>query len=150
MTMPDAPKSKSEPSKPDPGKPHEAVEASLIARSTADLQDLDGKKKKKKRKDSRGLREVQTVERDLAKASRRVARAVASGIGTYYQRDKKSSRKKRDGAIKDALKNWAKGLGKTARRSSGVPYDIAKAFDTKTFRRNLRATVRFIAPPFLR
>ena len=39
-----------------------------------------GKKQKKKRKYSRDLKEFQQVERGLAKANRRVARAIASGI----------------------------------------------------------------------
>lgn len=108
------------------------------------------KKKKKKRKYSRGLKEVQRGERDVAKASRRLARAVAEGFTTYYRRDRKSSRKKRDGAIRDAVKNWAKGLGKAARKGSDVPYDLAKALDTKTVRRNVRSLIRFLAPPFVR
>lgn len=147
MNKPDAPKP--EP-KPDAAKPPETADHSLVAQPGLDLQDLGGKKKKKKRKYTRGLRDLQISERKLAKASRRVARAVASGVSTYYERDKRSSRKKRDGAIRDALENWAKGLGKTMRRSSSAPYDIAKAFNTKTIRRNVRTAVRFLAPPFLR
>jgi hypothetical protein len=108
------------------------------------------KKKKKKRKYSRGLKELQNGERDVAKASRRLARAVAEGFTTYYRRDRKSSRKKRDGAIRDAVKNWAKGLGKAAKKGSDVPFDLAKALDTKTVRRNVRSAIRFLAPPFVR
>lgn len=153
MTKPDAPKS--EPSKPDASKPLEAGSGATgqMGEPAADLlnlRNLDGKKKKKKRKYTRGLKDIQTIGRGLAKANRRIARAVASGVGTYYERDKKSSRKKRDGSIRDALKNWAKAVGKTARRSSSVPYDIADAFDTRTIRRSVRATVRFFAPPFFR
>jgi hypothetical protein len=128
-----------------------AAERSTAAATDAVLSELGGEvKKKKKRKYSRGLKEVQIAERGVSKAGRRVARAMADGFSTYYDRDRKSSRKKRDGAIRDAVKNWAKGLGKAARKSSNAPYDVAKAFDTKTVRRNVRNVVRFLAPPFFR
>jgi hypothetical protein len=109
-----------------------------------------GKKQKKKRKYSRDLKEFQQVERGLAKANRRVARAIASGFNEYYQLDNRSSHKKRDGAIRDALKNWSKSLGKVVRKSSNAPYDVVNAFDTKTIRRTVRRTVRLFASPFLR
>jgi hypothetical protein len=151
MNKPDAPKP--DPSKPEAGKPQDAAERAMTTHPGTDPQDFGGREdrpKKKKRKYSRGLRELQTGERRLSKAGARLARAVANGMNTYYKEDKKSSRKKRDGAIRDALKNWARGVGKTMRRSSGVPYDIARAFDTKTIRRNVRAVARVLAPPFFR
>lgn len=135
--------------KPDPSKPD--VKADIAAAAAAVAESFgEGGEKKKKRKYSRGLKELQRGERKIAKAGRRFGRAIASGLETYYDRDIASSYKKRDGAIRDALKNWTKGLEKAAKKSSGIPYDIAKAFDTKTMRRNIRTAIRFLAPPFLR
>jgi len=144
------PSNKAEPGKPET-KNDVVVGAAAAAAATAAIADgLEWGDKKKKRKYSRGLKEVQRSERKLAKAGRRVGQAIASGFETYYDRDLQSSYKKRDGAVRDALKNWAKAWQKTAKKSAGVPYDIAKAFDTKTMRRNIRTVVRFLAPPFLR
>lgn len=101
--------------------------------------------KKRRRRYSRGLRGPQRVGRGLTRASHKLARAVTSGMYTFRLRQNRSSRKKRDGAIKDGLKNWARGMGKTMRRSSSVPYDVARAFDTKSNRRAVRSVVRAVA-----
>lgn len=99
-------------------------------------------KKKKKRRTSRGLRGPQRVSRRLVRASHKLVRAVSAGLSTYREREDRSSRSKRDGAIKDGLKNWARAMGKVMRKSSGVPYDVARAFDTKSYRRGMRSLVR--------
>jgi len=101
---------------------------------------------KKKRKYSRGLKQFQKSERSLAKVNRRISRAVASGFGTYYERSDASSRKKRDGAIKDAVKNWGKGMSKAIRKASDAPNDVASAFDTKAVRRQIRQVARLLTP----
>jgi hypothetical protein len=103
------------------------------------------KKRKSKRRYSRGLRNPQRISRRLTRAQHKLVRAVSSGISTYRDREDRSSRRKRDGAIKDAMKNWARAMGKTMRKSSGVPYDVVRAFDTKPNRRSLRAVVRAVA-----
>jgi hypothetical protein len=99
-------------------------------------------KRQRKRRYSRGLKNPQRISRRLTRASHKLVRAVSSGISTYRDREDRSSRRKRDGAIKDALKNWARAMGKTMRKSSNVPYDVARAFDTKANRRGVRAVVR--------
>jgi hypothetical protein len=106
--------------------------------------------KKRKRKYSRGLRDVQRWERGYAKASRRVSRAISAGLDTYMERRDKSSYKRRDGAIRDALKNWSKGVSKAMRKASDAPYDLTKAFDTKSVRRTVKFVVRSLTLPFLR
>lgn len=108
------------------------------------------RKRKRKRKYSRGLKDVQRWERGLAKGSRRVGRAVSAGLDRYFDRRERSSYKKRDGAIRDALKNWSKALGKTMRKASDAPYDVTKAFDTKSVRRTVKFGARTLALPFLR
>ena len=98
--------------------------------------------KKKKRRYSRGLREVQQLERSVSKVSARVARAVAKGMTTYRKRSDKSARKKRDGAIRDFAVNLAEGVGKTMRDLSRVPADLARGLNTKRVRRRVRRTLR--------
>jgi hypothetical protein len=105
---------------------------------------------KKKRKYSKGLKELQQTARGLTKANRRIAKAVAAGFSEFARRDNASSQSKRDGAIRDIVKNWSRGFGKAVRRGSEAPYELAKAFDTKSVRRAVRDTARFLARPFTR
>ena len=107
-------------------------------------------KGKKKRKYSSGLKDVQNFERGASKAAQRLSRAVERGLSIYRKRRDKSSRKKKDGAIRDALENWSKGLGKSLRISSRAPFDLAKQLNTKGFSRQLRNTIRIITPPLFR
>ena len=103
---------------------------------------LQPPKKKKKRKYSKGLKELQQLERTLSKASNRVARGVAQGMATYRKRSDKSAMKKRDGSLRDLAVNVAAGLGKTLRVLSSVPSDLAKGLDTKSARKRTRRQVK--------
>jgi hypothetical protein len=109
-----------------------------------------GKKDKKKRKYTRGIREVQKLERGLSKAGKRVASALSKGAVNYYDRSEKSSRKKRDGAIRDALENYTRAIGKTVRVASKAPKDFVDRVNTRPISRAVRATVRMVVPPLFR
>ena len=113
------------------------------------VSDLPERKKKKK-KYSRDLRDIQRLDRGLAKASRRINGAIADGLSTYLKASDKSARKRRDGAIQDAMENWAKATEKTLRRASRAPVIIAEALNTKSSRRQFRAFVRLATSPFAR
>jgi len=108
------------------------------------------RKKKKKKKYSRGLKGVQKFDQGLAKASRRVTRAVAAGFSTYEKESEKSAKKHRDGRIRYAFDNWAKAMSKTLRRASSAPSILAEAINTKDSRRQFRNFVRFSIFPFPR
>jgi hypothetical protein len=99
-------------------------------------------KKKKKRKYSRGLKDVQVAGRRAGKISSRMVRAVSKGMNAYRKASDKSARKKRDGAIRDFGLNAAKGLSRTLRSSSDLPFDMAKALDTRGSRRLVRRQIR--------
>jgi hypothetical protein len=99
-------------------------------------------KKKKKRKYSKGLRDIQTSGRRLTKISDDLSRSVSKGIRAYRKASDKSSRKKRDGAVRDFGLNAAKGIGKSMRSSSSVPYKIARALNTRGTRRGMRRQAR--------
>lgn len=108
------------------------------------------KGKRKKRRYSSGLKEVQKAELGLVKASQRLSRAAERGLRTYRKRRDKSARKRKDGAIRDALENWSRGLGRAMRVGSDAPYDFAKEVNTGRFSRQLRDTLRLITPPLFR
>ena len=108
--------------------------------------------RKKKRKYSKGLKELQQLERTLSKTSNRVAHAVAKGMATYRKRSNESAVKKRDGSLRDLAVNVAAGLGKTLRALSGVPSDLAKGLNTKgarkRARRQMKVASRIVRPRY--
>jgi hypothetical protein len=87
---------------------------------------VGGKQKKGKRKYSGNLRAVQEAERGVSKALWRLTDAASSGVKRWRDETDKSSRKKRDGAVRDAVENASKALGKTLRVASVVPLDASK------------------------
>lgn len=67
---------------------------------------------------------VQRVERGLSKSSQRVARAVELSLSSWQRRRKKSAKKRRDGAVRDALQNSAFAAGKAAKEASWASSDF--------------------------
>ncbi|MCJ7623900.1 MAG: hypothetical protein MUO76_10380 [Anaerolineaceae bacterium] len=100
------------------------------------------KKKKRKGRYSRGLEEIQRQERHFTRATHRLVRATEKGISSYRRSSLKSSRKKRDGVIRDFIPNSGKALSRTLRIASPLPNDIARAMDTRLFRRGLKRQIR--------
>lgn len=100
------------------------------------------KDKKKKRKYSRGAKDLQISLRKGTKIGDRIANALADGLGLYRKKSDKSSKKRKDGALRDILKNSASGMSKTVRKSSRVPVLIAKAVRGKLVRRSIRNLAR--------
>jgi len=98
--------------------------------------DQKQKKNKKKKKYSRFARGPQKTEEAIVKGVHRMARAVEEGLSNWRASNKKSSKKKRDGAVKDAIKNFGKATSKIGREAAKVPADVAKMMPnlTKSFR----------------
>ncbi len=86
-------------------------------------------KEKKKKKYSKQWKEGQKAERELSKATRRVANAVLSGIDRWNDARDRSAEKKKDGSLKDFNQNMAKAVSKALKVSSKVPEDMARAVD---------------------
>ena len=99
-------------------------------------------RKKKKKKYSRGLREPQKAEQRISRAAERLAEAVADGLSEYRDRSSSSARKKRDGAIRDAVRNVGRGLSKAIETSAKAPTDLTRKISTR------RLTRLVIPPPF--
>jgi Family of unknown function (DUF6312) len=94
---------------------------------------------RKKRKYSRSLKGLQKSMRNSTKGGNRMAKAITAGLKLYTKRADKSSKKRRDGMIRDLLKNTASGFGKTLRKSSRVPSIFAKSVSGKMVRRRMRS-----------
>jgi hypothetical protein len=100
------------------------------------------KKKKKKKRYSREYKEIQRVERHFTRSSHRAAKAMEKGASSYNKRRDKSARRKRDGAVLDFFSNSGWATSKSFREISPIPYDMAKAMDSKSVRRQLRRASR--------
>ena len=100
------------------------------------------KKKNKKRGSSRNSRRLIDIEYRVSKAMHRISRAVNGGVETYLDKRDKSERRRRDGAIVDSYENAAVGIAEAVSKSSPVLTDIAKAFNTRYRRKQLRRLLR--------
>jgi hypothetical protein len=105
---------------------------------------------KKKRKYSTRLRGGQELERGLSRAAASVGDGIAITFDTYKKRSNASSYKKRDGAVKDALKNWTKAYSKGMKEATDAPYQLVKAINTGKASRRVRDAVKMFAPPMFR
>ncbi len=103
------------------------------------------KQKKSKRRYSKGLEEIQKAERHLTRASHRMARAVEKGLSDYRQNSQKSADSKTDGALRDFGPNSALAMSKALKEASPIPYDLARAANTKRARRRLRRQLKFLS-----
>ena len=76
---------------------------------------------------SKGLETSQRMERKLTDANRKLLGALTAGLDTWIEERDKSAASKRDGAMRDGLKNGAKALRTFSRESAEVPADILDA-----------------------
>ncbi len=105
--------------------------------------------KKKKKKYSRGLKRVQRFEARLSKGGRRLSRAVTAGFNRYVSQGNKSARRRRDGRLVDFYENVARGVSRGISRGGPAIEDVARAFNTKRLRRQIRAAARGSIFPFI-
>jgi hypothetical protein len=103
--------------------------------------------RRKKRREGRkrysgGTRQSQRFLFGLSRAAFRTANAMSKGLDTYTRRSEKSMRRKRDGMVKDFLRNTSRGFADAAEELGRAPEEIAWRISTKTVRR----TFRFLTP----
>jgi len=128
------------------------IEPKLIELSKADEQStyepivLNLKKQKKRRRRySKGLGEIGRMERHLTRATHRMSKGLEEGARYYRKNSQKSSRKKRNGALRDLAPNAGLAVSRAMKESSRVPYDLSRAVNTKGTRRLLRRQLRLVS-----
>jgi hypothetical protein len=105
-------------------------------------EDLGLKTKRRARRgSSRTARRLEDIERRLSRATRRVARATEHGVSEYIDRRDRSASARRDGALVDFYENVARGVSVGLAEASPVTVDVAKAFNTRNLRRQIRRTL---------
>ncbi len=110
---------------------------------------LRRRKKKKKRKYTRGTKDLQRVTEGASRASWRLGKAASDGFRIFYRRSRRSSRKRRDGAYRDLLKNSSKAIDKTFRVAGRAPYDVVKKLNTRDLWRASRPAITYLSTPWL-
>jgi hypothetical protein len=111
------------------------------------VYDYTKKKKRNRKKYSRGLRVVQRTEDGLTLAGRRFGDAVESGFRSYRKRRNKSARRRRDGPIRDIVRNTAGGVSQFFNVGSDIPYDVARKLNNRRFGKQFRDTVWAFTTP---
>jgi len=135
----------------DPNKPAAAGEQTVTGHTPATTESLRAPEvTKKKRKYSRSMRGGQEIERGVSRAAASLGDAVAATFNSYKDRSKASSYKKRDGAVKDALKNWTKAYSKGMKEASDAPYQFVKAVNSSRASKQIRDAVKMVSPPMFR
>ena len=105
---------------------------------------------KKKRKYSTRLRGAQEIERGVSRAAASLGNAAAATFNSYKDRSRASSFKKRDGAVRDALKNWTKAYSKGMKEASDAPYELVRSVNTSKAGKQIRDAVKMFSPPMFR
>jgi hypothetical protein len=135
----------------DQPKPAAGTEKTITGHAPATTEALGAPEApKEKRKYSRRMRGAQEIERGLSKAAASLGDAVAATFNTYKERSRESSFKKRDGAVKDALKNWTKAYSKGMKEASDAPYQFVKAVNSSKASKQIRDAVKMFSPPMFR
>jgi len=105
------------------------------------------KNKSRKYRYSRGLRDIQKSEGNLARVVKKAARSASKGASEYDRQRRKSASKKRDGAVRDFLPNVGLAMSEALGEASDIPTDVSKMLNTKTSRRLLRRQLRMASDP---
>src|SRR5689334_2148387 len=135
----------------DQPKPVAAGEKTVTGNAPATTESLrTPEAPKKKRKYSKSMRGGQDLERGVSRAAASLGDAVAATFNSYKSRSRSSSYKKRDGAVKDALKNWTKAYSKGMKKASDAPYQFVKAVNSSKASKQIRDAVKMVSPPVFR
>lgn len=135
----------------DPHKPVAGGEKTVTGHTPATTDSLrTPEEAPRKRKYSRRMRSGQEIERGVSRAAASLGDAVAATFNSYKDRSRASSFKKRDGAVKDALKNWTKAYSKGMKDASDAPYQFVKAVNSSKASKQIRDAVKMFAPPMFR
>lgn len=99
------------------------------------------RKRRGKRRYSRGRKDPQRVEEGITRALEELTDGVAAGVSKYRRRRDNSARKKKDGALKDGLRNIGRGLETALRKSARAPTELTRPL-------TLKRVTRLLVPRF--
>ena len=121
---------------------HAAVSPKALL-TTPVIIKLGKSRKKSTKKYSRGTKGLQRLIVGVSRAASRSANSLAKGTKTFAKRSNKSARKRRDGVIRDALRNASRGIGDGFTELGKAPDEIARRIGTGQVRRAFRVFTPF-------
>jgi len=92
----------------------------------------------KNRKYSRGTKATQRLTLGISKAAYRTAKSFSSGLSTFSDESDKSSRKRKDGMVRDSLRNASKAFEDGVNELGKAPDEIARRISGKAITRVFR------------
>src|SRR5258706_282430 len=91
---------------------------------------------------SKGLEDVQRLEGNILRVTKRSTNALSKGIDIYGHERNISAKEKKDGVIEDFVDNSAKAVSASLKEASEIPIDIAELLSTKSSRKRARKGLR--------
>ena len=107
--------------------PSASADAKPENQTGAAKDDLASQEAPKKRYSKGSRKFFQKSEVAFTRSAHRFASAIEEGIGTWRKKRNESAQKKKDGAIKDAVKNSGKAFTKFSKVLAEIPEDLTKS-----------------------
>lgn len=108
-------------------------------------RDKKSKRGRKKKKYSRGTKGLQRLVLGFSESANRMARGFSRSSRSFADRSRNSSRKRRDGIVRDIFRNASRAFQKGSGQFSKAPEEIAKRFSTRRTWRAVRVWTPFTA-----
>jgi hypothetical protein len=101
------------------------------------------KSRKRKKKYTSGTKGFQRLALGLSDALYRSSNSVSRAARTFSKRSNKSARKRRDGLVRDSLRNASRGFANGLTELGEAPYEVARRIPTGQVRRTFQVLVPF-------
>jgi hypothetical protein len=95
-------------------------------------------KKRDKKKYTKGTKQFQRLTLGLTKGGYRASNSLTKGLNTFFKRSNKSARKRRDGLVRDSLRNASRGVGDGFTSLGKAPFEVARRVSTRRVWKNLK------------
>lgn len=98
-------------------------------------QKAKGRGKRKKKKYTRGTKGLQRLFLGATRAAYRTTNSVTKGLNTFVRRSKRSARKRKDGLIRDSLRNASRGFNSGVKEAGRAPGEVTRKIGRKNVQR---------------
>jgi hypothetical protein len=98
-----------------------------------------GRRRRRRNRYTKGTRAWQRLTFGSERATYRLANSWARGLRTFVRRSDRSRRRKKDGLIRDSLRNASRGFSVALRELGRAPGEIAWRIGTRNVRRTVLA-----------
>jgi hypothetical protein len=122
------------------GRPNYTVSRGLLRGPVIVVKES---KRRKKKRYTRGTKGVQKLTLGLSRGAFRATNSVAEAFRVFAKRSNRSARKRKDGLVRDSLRNASRGLRRGFRELGDAPVEVARQIGTRRVWRTFRVFVPF-------